>query len=666
MKKILLLSALFFVFLKVEAQVQKMAVIEEFTNASCPPCASQNPAFNALLEQNLDKVIPIKYQTAFPGFDPYNQQNPGEVSTRFSVYPEITGVPTAAIDGVIPGNNYGGGGLSTWTSASGGYNGGPYGYNQAVLNYAASQVTPLAIGITAEYNADLTSATVRVNLTNTDSVALGGNQVLHVLLLEKENVWPNPPGSTNEVDFTFVMRKMYPNANGTAVGVIEGNAELSYEFEAAIPAYIYDLSQMVFVAFVQTQGTRAIVNGAITDLVEVPDTFSDVEISGVNTLADDALCGRSLTGSITVRNSGNTLVTSFTATLRVGTDAYSQEFQGSLAPGESTVIEFDEVVLSGGTNSVSYEITNLNGSPQRQINLLNTLTPRASFPAIGSEVVASFSVTYEGAPNGVNLPGMINQAPGTFVQVVNQSFFNAPNPIGGYGQSEKSLWVNFYQWNPGSSPARGSIINANLLDIANKNEIVITFDRAHAQYDQPVTSDRLQGYVSYNCGETWQLVYNKAGNALATVPPVNPFYLPAPNHWATDSIFINNDQGVNELLFKFDVISDWGNSLFIDNINAEALSTSTQQRPTLMADVFLAPNPASSETVLNIIMEEQANLEVALYNSLGQKVMDLGRFNFAIGEYNVNFSVAHLPGGMYHLVLQDGKKISTHKLMVAK
>ncbi len=666
MKKILLLSALLFAFFKAEAQVQKMAVIEEFTNASCPPCATQNPAFNALLEQNLDKVIPIKYQTAFPGFDPYNQQNPGEVSTRFSLYPEITGVPTAAVDGQIPGNNYGGGGLSTWTTASGGYNGGPYGYNQAVLDYAASRTTPLAVSIDAVYSEDLSSAVVKVTLTNTDSIALGGNQVLHVLLLERDNVWPNPPGTTDEVDFSFVMRKMYPNANGTSVGIIEGNAELSFDIEAAIPNYIYDLSQMVFVAFVQTQGTRDIVNAAITELVEVPDTFSDVEISGVNTLADNALCGRTLTGGITVRNSGNTPVTSFTATLRVGGDSYSQEYQGSLAPGEATVIEFDEVVLSGGTNSVTYEITNLNGSSQRQINLLNTLTPRASFPAIGSEVVSSFSITYEGAANGVDLPGMINQAPGTFVQVVNQSFFNAPNPMGGYGQSEKSLWVNFYQWNPGTSPARGSIINASLLDVQDKNEITITFDRAHAQYDQPVTSDRLQGYVSNDCGETWQLVYNKAGNALATVPPVNPFFLPTPNQWQTDSIVINNEEGVNELLFKFDVVSDWGNSLFIDNINASALSTSSNQRPTLMADVFLAPNPASSETVLNIILEEQANLEVAVFNALGQKVLDLGRYNYAIGEYNVNFSVANLPGGMYHVVLQDGKKISTHKLMVTK
>ncbi|HFC00506.1 MAG TPA: hypothetical protein ENJ53_06845, partial [Phaeodactylibacter sp.] len=112
-------------------QAQRKAFVEEFTNASCGPCASQNPDFNALIANNLDKVVVLKYQTDFPGYDPMNEQNPSEVDTRQAYY-SVNGVPTAIIDGVTPGNDYGGG-IGAWNiTATNGYAGGPYGYNQAV------------------------------------------------------------------------------------------------------------------------------------------------------------------------------------------------------------------------------------------------------------------------------------------------------------------------------------------------------------------------------------------------------------------------------------------------------------------------------------------------------------------------------------------------------
>ncbi|MEO0876020.1 MAG: hypothetical protein AAFY48_15595, partial [Bacteroidota bacterium] len=97
MRKLLLLAlACAPIFLM--AQAQRIALVEHFTNASCGPCAVQNPDFNALLRANPDKVISIKYQAAFPGFDPMNQQNPSEVQTRANFY-GLSGVPTAWLDG---------------------------------------------------------------------------------------------------------------------------------------------------------------------------------------------------------------------------------------------------------------------------------------------------------------------------------------------------------------------------------------------------------------------------------------------------------------------------------------------------------------------------------------------------------------------------------------
>ncbi|MBP6870867.1 MAG: hypothetical protein KBC43_02560 [Bacteroidales bacterium] len=45
----LTLFAFSFLVFSVHSQSQRMVLIEEATNASCGPCASQNPAFDNLL-----------------------------------------------------------------------------------------------------------------------------------------------------------------------------------------------------------------------------------------------------------------------------------------------------------------------------------------------------------------------------------------------------------------------------------------------------------------------------------------------------------------------------------------------------------------------------------------------------------------------------------------
>lgn len=73
---------------------------EEFTQASCGPCASQNPAFNAVLAANTAKATSLKYQTSWPGVDPMNAQNPTDVQTRVNYY-SVNGVPDAIMDGNV-------------------------------------------------------------------------------------------------------------------------------------------------------------------------------------------------------------------------------------------------------------------------------------------------------------------------------------------------------------------------------------------------------------------------------------------------------------------------------------------------------------------------------------------------------------------------------------
>ncbi|MFT7299534.1 MAG: thiol-disulfide isomerase/thioredoxin, partial [Sphingobacteriales bacterium] len=87
-------------------QGQRLVLLEHFTQASCGPCATYNPAVEELFNENnreTQKIIAVKYQTSWPGTDPMYTHNPQDPNARVSYY-GVSGVPNSVIDG----NHYNG------------------------------------------------------------------------------------------------------------------------------------------------------------------------------------------------------------------------------------------------------------------------------------------------------------------------------------------------------------------------------------------------------------------------------------------------------------------------------------------------------------------------------------------------------------------------------
>jgi len=650
------------------AQADRMVIVEEFTNASCLPCETQNPAFNALLDQNLDKVIPIKYQTVFPGFDPYNQQNPGEVTTRLNRYNEITGVPTAAIDGVVPGNNYGGGGLSEWVTPQGGYAGGPYGYNQAVLDYAASVPTSIGVEVSVDLPNFGPSGTVSVEITNYDTVEWSDNATLHVALLERENLWPFPPGSTSEAEFFYVMRKMYPNAGGTSLSAIPADTSSVVEVALQIPDYIYNLEEMVVVAFIQSNDDRSIYNANITEPLPVDSSLANISLGDNTTTAAGPLCERVLSPAVNVINSGTQDINSFVINLVIDGEETPQTITDTLAGGEEMEVTFDEAPLGGGENNVSFTLGEINGSNERPVNLLGVQLEPVNFPAV--EVTNEDQLMYNfenDQPLSATAEGVILENPANFLRIVDRnSFQNSPSAVGGYGMSDQALFVNFYQWQTPQLPARGQILLAKQFNIPmGATELNISFDRAHAQYNQPPGNDRLEGYISYDCGETWTKVYDKAGAELSTTAPVEPFFVPNASQWATDTITLTEFEST-EALFKFEVVSDWGNNLFLDNIQVESMTTSANNPISVVNEPTVFPNPSSGQSTLQFELEKRQRINIAIYDALGQRQTTVEERVFDAGFYRLPLQLTSYTSGKYRIVFTNQEGMSAIPLIIVK
>ncbi len=231
-------------------QSQRLVFIEEFTQASCGPCASANPSFNALLSANTTKAVSLKYQTSWPGTDPMNAQNPTEVQNRVTYY-GVSGVPNAMMDGNV-------------------VNGSPGAITQTGINNEYNVPSPFTINLKHWFNGANDSIYINCEVICTQNVTMTTPK-LRIALTEKTISFGSPPGSNGETVFYDVMRKMFPNGNGSILaGTWTVGQTMNVSFYAKIPTYIYSKPQLATVAWIQDDNTKNILQSGYNATASMP------------------------------------------------------------------------------------------------------------------------------------------------------------------------------------------------------------------------------------------------------------------------------------------------------------------------------------------------------------------------------------------------------------
>jgi hypothetical protein len=328
-------------------QTTRTVLIEEATNASCGPCASQNPAFDNLLNANRDKLTAIKYHWYFPGYDPMHNHNPDENNARVSYY-GISGVPTAAIDGDIPNG-------PTFS-----YPGGPHGYTQQLIDEYAAIPSPLELYLSHHLSDDEEIIFIDMMIVATENVAAGRRA--HMVVVEKEIHFASPPGGNGEKDFLDVMKKMVPNEGGTILPalntgeyiIIQGSWEL---------ANIYDLEQLGVVGFVQNNASKDVLQAGNSTAAHLTPLYSvDCDVMGVTNMSETNCLGET-EPVITIRNNGNTELTAMEIQFDVnGEEVFTHNWNGNLGFLESENIALPKVSFElTDTNYLNINVITVNG-----------------------------------------------------------------------------------------------------------------------------------------------------------------------------------------------------------------------------------------------------------------------------------------------------------------
>lgn len=600
--------------------VPRRVLIEEFTQASCGPCAAQNPTFNQTLADNAQYLTPIKYQTDWPGYDPMNEHNPTEVQTRVDYY-GVTGVPNGRQNGVLE--------VFPMTA-----------YNAATIEAAYNTLTPVTMTVNHTVTPDKDSVLVSVAITS--SQALTGTLMLRVGVTEsKLNFW-SPPGSNGEQDFFNVMKKMLPDANGTITGDFAANETKTYTFSTSLENF-YNLNQVEVAAWLQDDATKEVWQSELS----APNTnFPD---ASVILLSEASLsCQSTLIPTIKARNiSANALTNATIIFTFDGGSEQTYNWTGNINPGESGYLDLPGQPAATGLHTYNAKVVSTNNGPYLGQIILdldyvgNVIDQPATLP-----IVQGFQTSFPPANWGiVNAPA---------------NGWSASAP-GGFGTSNKSLKANFFELParridmilpPVTLPADATLINN------------LKYDYAYTYYNASYI-DSLNIAISSDCGATWTDLYDKWGTALATAPAKTTAFTPTTAQWKSNTIDLSLFAG-QTVIIRFQGRSGFGNNLYLDNINVATTPAVATHEALDLNSFSIQPNPARDAAEVRFDLGKTQSIQMNVLNLQGVLVQSLNLGDLVAGQHVAQIDATRLPAGSYRVVLNGAQGVAQTPLVIIK
>ncbi|HEY6162773.1 MAG TPA: T9SS type A sorting domain-containing protein [Bacteroidia bacterium] len=628
MKKITTLVAMACVSSFAFAQSQRLVLHEEFTQASCGPCAAANPYYNALVNANTNKLVSIKFQSSWPGVDPMNAQDATELNYVTSTYYGVNGVPDGKQDGVdfYPGN-----------------------ISQGTIDAEYGVPSPFTITCTHMYNTAMDSVFVNATVTCTQNVTMTTPK-FYMAMIERQISFSTPPGTNGEKDFYNVVRKMIPGQTGTTIAASWTNAQSqNFSFSIKIPTYIYNKGELAFVCWIQDDANKNVYQAGRS--LPVP-TANDAGITGITGITP-ASCSTTFTPTVTIMNFGSSTLTSCTINYKIDNNTVQTlPWVGSLAPNTSTTqILPVQTTTAGGHTFTAYTTapnaaTDYDGvNDKTSQNFLVITTNTAAYPMMEPFTNSTYPPTNWALSN----PNPLWSRTGT---------------VGGFGQTPLGCSkADFYNITAGNN-ADLYAVPVNMSSVTGAS--YLTFDVAYAPYVDPngELDDTLKVMVSTDCGVTWTQVYSKYGTTLSTAPGVSTSFTPTASQWRKETVVMTNYNGQSSVIVKFKACSNYGNELYLDNVNIS--STSSVHDITNNVSLNIFPNPMNTSSTLTLTLAENANVNVTMVNMLGETVQTINAGTLSAGSHDIALDASKLPAGVYFVKVTAGAYTVSKKVVVEK
>lgn len=222
-----------------EQLVQKVVLIEDFSNVSCPPCVASNNTLRSLKSSyTSEKLVIVKFPANFPSpQDPMYLASKEDADSRLNYY-SIFSTPTIIVDGINKT-------VATDSMSI-----------KSMIDASLLNVPQFSLEVEENISGQTMYISGKVKLLDNSSIDFN-NLVLHTVIIESKIEYSSPPGSNGETEFDDVLRKMLPSNAGFSLSNIETEGEVNYSFESAINS-TWNKDRLVVIVYVQHTNSKEV------------------------------------------------------------------------------------------------------------------------------------------------------------------------------------------------------------------------------------------------------------------------------------------------------------------------------------------------------------------------------------------------------------------------
>ncbi len=200
------------------------------------------------------------------------------------------------------------------------------------------------------------------------------------------------------------------------------------------------------------------------------------------------------------------------------------------------------------------------------------------------------------------------------------------------------------------------------IDLSAITNPTFTFKVAYAQKSS-TTIDKLQVYLSSDCGQNWTQRYLKTGAALATAPITTASFTPNSTQWRQETVNLSGFTTFANVMFRFRFTSNLGNNIYLDDINILG-PTGINGSNVFQRAIFVFPNPSNGSATVSFSLEAREKVSLKMYDVLGKEQLEIAAGDMDAGEHQLLVNTSSLSKGVYFLKLSTGDSFSTTRLMV--
>lgn len=394
-------------------------------------------------------------------------------------------------------------------------------------------------------------------INNDVSPASKGRTATHEIghFLGLRHIWGD--GGCEEDDYC----EDTPNVDGANygcpnVGIVScGNEDMFQNFmdytdDVCMNIFTKDQKNRIHTVLTDSPRRASLINskGATSPII----VSNDLGIKKINSPLLTS-CNEGIAPEIIVRNYGNNLISSFEIYYsKNGVKADSIYQNVNLDPLDSLKVAFPSILLEETDDvSFSFFIKEVNGSADENLDNNNK-----------TNVVAK--------PGKTTLPFVEN--------FENEDIFGSLfNPDQQYGWERllapdvnpinRALGLTFYDYN--NNLGDRDFYFTPLFDLSLSKKPTLVFSYAYSEYSGG-SDDGLEVHLSTDCGSTYKkenLLFEGSGVDIATVQRSRDFFTPSGRlEWKQVQIDLSDYQGLENLRISFTGINDFGNNIYLDNI----------------------------------------------------------------------------------------------------